>query len=202
MIIRNQIILTLLVFYNNLNLNIKEKNMQIEKKTGFSLIELMVVLVILAILGAATVTGMKQWTANNEIKLALDDLMAGIRKTKVEALKRNLPMQLALTGGGYWEYGCLYVDNAVSSPKYCPTASIQKTGLGADETKNVNLVFNPITSDSIIFSGIGDSILDPTDPTATKMIDITLVSALIPQSYKIKIIGGFASSCKVGDSGC
>lgn len=68
-----------------------------DRGRGFSLIELMIVIVIIAILLATGASGFRTWLANTRTRAAADAIQAGLHLARAEAVRRNVPVRLTLT---------------------------------------------------------------------------------------------------------
>lgn len=81
---------------------------------GFTLIEMMVTITIVAILAAAAVPSFQQLIANQRIKTASFDLFSALNYARSEAIKRNASVTLraGATGDGLWSTGWRLVDPA------------------------------------------------------------------------------------------
>jgi type IV fimbrial biogenesis protein FimT len=64
---------------------------------GFSLIELMVVVVIVAILSMLALPSYNRWIANTQVRTAAESLQNGLRQAAGEAVKRNTQVDFVLT---------------------------------------------------------------------------------------------------------
>lgn len=64
---------------------------------GFSLIELLVVLTVLALLLVALVPGLGSWGADNRVRTVGDTLQNALRLAQAEAIRRSRPAVLMLT---------------------------------------------------------------------------------------------------------
>ena len=58
-------------------------------QNGFTLIEVIVVMVILGLFTVVGMPAFKTWTANMHIRGAADDLRANMQRMRVEAIKQN-----------------------------------------------------------------------------------------------------------------
>lgn len=67
------------------------------RQRGFSLIELMVTLVLLAIVLAAAIPSFGNWIANSRVRSVAEELQNGLRAAQTEAVRRNRQVVFALT---------------------------------------------------------------------------------------------------------
>ncbi|MBC7700179.1 GspH/FimT family pseudopilin [Aquabacterium sp.] len=74
------------------------------RATGFTLIELMVTVVLLAILAALAAPSFREFIANQRVKNAAFELMAALTQTRSEAITRNASVDL-LRSGTTWGSG-------------------------------------------------------------------------------------------------
>lgn len=65
---------------------------------GFSLIELMVTLTVLAIMLAAAIPGLGAWAANARVRSVSEELQNGLRLAQAESVRRNRQAVFVLTG--------------------------------------------------------------------------------------------------------
>lgn len=66
---------------------------------GFSLIELMVTVSIVAILLAVGVPSLGQWIRSTSVSAMGESVQNGLRRAQVEAVSRNVPVEFALVDG-------------------------------------------------------------------------------------------------------
>jgi type IV fimbrial biogenesis protein FimT len=64
---------------------------------GFTLIEMMIAVGILAILLAVGIPSMREWIANRQVSNLAESLAEGLRRAQVESIKGNRPTQFVLT---------------------------------------------------------------------------------------------------------
>ena len=85
--------------------------------TGFSLVELMVVIAILGIIAAATVPSVMSWQTNQRCKAAARDIYSNFQQAKVTAIKTNRNCAVTFNqpvAGTTYDY-ILYTDTNANS---------------------------------------------------------------------------------------
>ena len=86
-------------------------------QAGFTMVELMIVIVVIAILTAVAVPNIISWLPNYRAKAAARDIILNFQKAKMEAVKRNTDVVIQFTPGAYAASGQvgsyqIFVDNA------------------------------------------------------------------------------------------
>jgi prepilin-type N-terminal cleavage/methylation domain-containing protein len=69
------------------------------RQRGFTLIELMVTCAIVAILSAMAMPNFSHWISDAQIRATADQLRDSVTRARQEALKRNVPVTLAVSAG-------------------------------------------------------------------------------------------------------
>ncbi len=64
------------------------------RQAGFTMLELMIAIGIIAILSAIAVLNIISWLPNYRLKAAARDMISNLQKTKMEAVKRNVTVVL------------------------------------------------------------------------------------------------------------
>lgn len=77
----------------SMKLHLKSQN----NNNGFTLVELMIVLAILAIVATFAVPAYQTWIANTKTRTATESIQNGVRLAQAEAVKRGVQVQFVLT---------------------------------------------------------------------------------------------------------
>lgn len=67
------------------------------RRSGFTLVELVVTLTVLSLMLAAAVPPMARWAANAKLRAVAEDLQSGLRLAQAEAIRSNRQAVFALT---------------------------------------------------------------------------------------------------------
>ncbi len=82
---------------------------------GYSLLELLIVLVIVGVLAAAAVPGMGKWIAKRELDGAARSMLSQFQQARSEAIQRNQSVSITIDTGN---------DTYSFSPAFMPTQSV------------------------------------------------------------------------------
>lgn len=98
------------------------------KQTGFSLIEMMIVVAVIGITASVAIPSYRTWIQNTKVRTGAESILNGIQKARSEALLRNTAVRFTLGANSAWTVECV---NAAA------TACNDLTG-GVVETRNNN----------------------------------------------------------------
>jgi type IV fimbrial biogenesis protein FimT len=149
-----------------------------KKPKGFSLIELMVVIAIVAILAVLGLPSYAVWTQNSRIRNAAEGLLNGLQLARSEAVARNTQINFVANANSGWTFGCATVV-AVTCP-----AVIQTRSAGEGSTNTLVTVNNATVADTVAFSNFGALV-----PAVAMniMVDSTVLSASESRELRIEI---------------
>jgi type IV fimbrial biogenesis protein FimT len=117
---------------------------------GFTLIEMMIVLVIVAVVLVMVPPGMAQLSLSTNLKSYSNEMLSSMYLARSEAIKRNAPVTLCVAdgttcaGAGDWEEGWIVVaaDGTVIKSQQSIIAGYRMTGSAAAPGSHT-LVFQP-----------------------------------------------------------
>lgn len=164
---------------------------------GFSLIELMVVVTIMALMVVFFAPNMASWIANNKVRATAESLASELRLAQVEALRRNRQAVLALSNdtpsltavptdnGLNWYVRALATPDEASDPGFDPKTlyvhgSQQARQAGAMTLNGPGL---------LCFNSTGRPVGTPMSPVAGVSTCNTPTNAASPVTYTISRAG-------------
>jgi type IV fimbrial biogenesis protein FimT len=126
------------------------------KAGGFTLIELMIVLVILAVVAVLAPAGFTQLSLTTNLRSNANEMLSSVYLSRSEAIKRNTPVTLCVStdgatcaGAGDWEQGWIVLASDGTVVKHHPAlaAGYSMTG-SASAPGSHTMVFQPSGSAS------------------------------------------------------
>jgi len=142
-------------------------------RRGFSLVELLIVIMILGILMGIAIPNMSEWVASTRVRLKAEGLLGGISLARSHALKRNTKVFFQFGTGASWTIGCSVpeVDRDGDGVAECPAVIEQK---GASEGgSNIALNITPNGATTVTYSGMGRLVANPNGSASMSQIDLS-----------------------------
>jgi type IV fimbrial biogenesis protein FimT len=156
-----------------------------ERSAGFTLIELMIAVALLAILLTVGLPSFQQMLRNYEIRVAAESVSNGLQRARAEAVGKNASVQFVLGAGTSW-----YVDY-VATPN--PLARLDASS--GTETANATVTVLPVAATTITFNQLGQ-IVTPNPDTSAPLTQVDLNATGGNRSLRITIgVGGNARVC-------
>ncbi|MFO1317203.1 MAG: GspH/FimT family pseudopilin [Burkholderiales bacterium] len=156
---------------------------------GFSLIELMMALAILAMLLVLAAPNYAAWVADGQIRAGAESIVGGMRIAYAEAIKRNQPVEFILdptTGTGGWTV-------------QLPDATGIRTEHFGEGAKLAAYTAAPGSATTVTFNPLGQIIANnDASPTLTE-VAVTFSGATVNSRPLTVLVGGGRTGIKLCD---
>jgi type IV fimbrial biogenesis protein FimT len=152
------------------------------RQAGFSLIELMIVVSIIAIVAVFAMPSYRAWNQNTKVRTAAESIQNGIQRARSEALMRNTPVQFTLGANSAWTVRCVNAASCVDlAGGVVETRNSQEGG-----TSQATINTTPGGAASVVFTNLG--IKSTTAANQLTQVDVGIVDA--DRNLNITIGGG------------
>ncbi|HUW26604.1 MAG TPA: GspH/FimT family pseudopilin [Gallionella sp.] len=170
------------------------------KQSGFSLIELLIGIAIMAILMGLAMPSFQTWLQNSQIRNAAESIQNGLQRARSESVGRNTNVEFVLGAGSSWTVQVVGGDVIESRSASEGSKDVTVTALAADSSPATTITFNN-------FGGVGVPPKQPlnTDDSAPFVqvdLDSSVLSPADSQELRVTIgIGGNVRMCDPNASG-
>lgn len=159
-------------------------------QAGFTLVELMIGIVILAILAAVAVPSFQTWLLNSQVRNAAESISNGLQRARAEAVGRNTDVEFVLTDtSSSWTVkvaGGADIETRSSSEG---SNSVTVSAVDAGSNAATTITYNG-------FGGIKATNADASAPFTQVDVDSAILSAAESQELRITIgLGGNVRMC-------
>jgi type IV fimbrial biogenesis protein FimT len=152
------------------------------KSAGFTLIEMMVVVVMIAIATALGIPSYRAWMQNTQIYNAAESIQNGLQKAKSEAVKQNTNVQFVLSFDSN--------TNLLSSPPWIiqlPSSAVIEAST-SEGAKNIITSVTPGGATTVTFNNLG-GIVDPNPGANTNNVTASLKQIQFDSAFSGKVSG-------------
>ena len=161
--------------------------MIISKSTGFTLIELMTVITVMAVMMFLALPNFNVWLQNTQIRTAGEALLNGLQLARTEAVRRNVNVELRLD----------LVGGVVSSgwtARAPGTGEVIQARLAAEGSSAAFVAITPVGARTVTFSSFGTiaANADGTDSVTEIKIDSAALAAADSRELCIMVRSGGA----------
>ncbi len=164
---------------------------------GFTLIEMMIVVVIIGIATILGIPSYRAWMQNTQIYNAAESAENGLQKAKAQAVKRNANVEFVLGTNPAWLIQL--PGNTVPCPIPSGTASTTLLECSTNEgAKNVVAVATPAGATTITFNSLGGEVQPFNQNNSVPLTQIDFNSAVLTGAHNLRItigIGGITRMC-------
>ena len=143
-------------------------------QSGFTLIELMITVSIVAILASVAVPSFTGFMRNTEVRGSSESLTQGLQFARTEAVRRNQQICFDWSGSGTgWTVsnGCAFAPGSV------PATNVVQSSPNRDGSIATVVAMTPADGRRVTFNGFGRVIPNAAGGPAITRIDITATSA-------------------------
>lgn len=161
-----------------------------QKQKGFSLIELVIVIVLLGILASFAIPSYQQMIQNSMIRGATDAIMAGFQVARGEAVGRNKPVQLEFRAANSSAWNVCVRPTPAGA---CVAADIIESRLENDGSSG-QITAIPSQAGPYVFNGFGVM----TNPAGAVTINVDSTDTSIT-SRNLRVVIGAGGSVRACD---
>jgi type IV fimbrial biogenesis protein FimT len=158
---------------------------------GFTLIELAIALVVIAVLFALGVPSFKAWVLNSQIRDGADAILNGIQVARANAIQRNLLVAFTLTpqAGTTPASWSIDFDNG--------TGNIQRWS-GAEGALQTVMTTNDGNT-KVTFNGLGQRVTNTDGSASLTQVDVASSASSAADIRPLRVVVSAAGSAKMCD---
>ena len=162
-----------------------------ERSAGFTLIELMIAIALLAVLVSVGLPSFKQMMRNYEVRVAAESVSNGLQRARAEAVARNSRVQFVLGSGTSWTVD--YVNKPVVTDPPLDSRASTDGSTNATLTALAADLSTPATT--LTFNQLGQVIANA--DTSPSLVRVNFAAS--GASQNLRVIVGAGGSARVCD---
>lgn len=165
------------------------------KQSGFTLVELVIVVALLAILSSFAIPSYQQMIQNALVRTAAESIQNGLQIARGEAVKRNANVQLDLRGTDSAWTVCVSPAGGGDCPNPDDATTIQSRDMGDGSSTNVDVTVSD--AGPFVFNGLG-VMASPAPTAASGIISIDVKNGSLAGSRDLRVaisVGGSSKTC-------
>jgi len=161
-----------------------------DRASGFTLVELMIGIVIVAVLASLAMPSFLDTLRNSEVRNAAESITAGMQRARAEAVSRNANVQFVLGAGSSWT-----VDYEIKPVPGDPPIDSRSSNEGSRNVTVTAVALDGATAaTTIIFNSLGQPKVGV--PATEQLARIDLAAPRATTSLRVTIgVGGNARMC-------
>jgi type IV fimbrial biogenesis protein FimT len=160
---------------------------------GFSLVEMIITVVILAIVAAIAVPSFTNMIQNTRIRTAAESIQNGLQVARAEAVKRNAKVKFQLSNVDSGWVVCEVVNVATACPG---EEQIQSRSTAEGSTADVTATVVPAGNTTVVFTGMG--LIDPASNPFTQVdVDMSTTVMSPADSRELRVLVGAGGSIRM-----
>lgn len=168
-------------------------------ETGFTLVELMIVVAIAAILLGVGVPSLKDWTSESKMRNRAESIQQGLSLAKSQAMARNWFASFTVTPDGGWTVACAPAkDDNANGVEDSGDCIFTRTVRGGDISQSAyTQAVAPLSATTVTFGPMGTVVANrDAGPSASlQRVDFTPSSG--PRSVRVQVnAGGQVKLCE------
>lgn len=157
------------------------------KSAGFTLIELMITIVVMAILSTIAMPSFVQMLRNSEVRNAAESLVNGMQRARADAVSRNANVQFVLGAGTSWT-----VDYVVKPVLTDPPLDSRS---GNEGSANVTITILPAVATTVTYNNVGQVIANADASVTLTRVDVNATGS----TRNLRVTIGAGGNAKVCD---
>lgn len=154
--------------------------------SGFSLIELLIGIAIMAILAGLAMPSFQAWLQNTQIRNAAESIQNGLQRARAEAVGRNTNVEFVLGAGSSWVV-------------QLPDGTNIESRSSNEGSRDVTVAVAPLGATTVTFNNFGGVLANNADasvPFTQVDFDSSVLAAAESQELRVTIgLGGNVRMC-------